>query len=146
MYWLVDGFAGESHCRDLSCCWSPTALSDASVGKEYVRTLRTLGFVDIVCNLLHHNWPQISLPHVLTTNGAHLGRFEYPRLMSCRLHDKCSGYGGLQGLHALRTIHNHFHILHKTIHNLESLRRGRSSLFMVQSIQPLQHRFSLIIS
>ncbi len=93
MYWLVDGFAGESHCRDLSCCWSPTALSDASVGKEYVRTLRTLGFVDIVCNLLHHNWPQISLPHVLTTNGAHLGRFEYPRLMSYRLQCRTNAQG-----------------------------------------------------
>ncbi len=113
---------------------------------EDVRTPRTLGFVDIVCNLLHRNWPQISMPDVLTTNGAHLGRFEYPRLMSCPLHDKCSGYGGSQDLYALRTIHNYFHILHKTIHNLERLRRGRPSLFMVQSIQPLQYRFSLIIS
>jgi hypothetical protein len=44
------------------------------------------------------------------------------------------------------TIHDHPHILDETIDDFESLRCGRPSLVLGESIQPLQHRFDLVLS
>ena len=44
------------------------------------------------------------------------------------------------------TIHHHPHILDKAADNLESLRRSYSSLILGESIQPLDHRFDVLLS
>jgi hypothetical protein len=46
----------------------------------------------------------------------------------------------------LLTVHHHPHVLDKTIHNLERLRCSYSSLILGKSVQPVEHRFDVLIS
>jgi hypothetical protein len=47
---------------------------------------------------------------------------------------------------AMRTVHNHLDILHKTIHQFQRLCRSRLSLLSRQPVQSLQHRFHIILA
>jgi hypothetical protein len=46
----------------------------------------------------------------------------------------------------LLTIYDNPHILDETVYDLESLSRGRPSLVLRESVQPLQDRFNVLFS
>lgn len=67
--------------------------------------------------------------------------------MPCRLNKRILNirYSGYKPSKFL-TVHNHPHILDKTVNNLECLRRGDPSLILGESIQSLDYRFDVLLS
>jgi hypothetical protein len=66
--------------------------------------------------------------------------------MPCRLEESIIQRGQNTCRMRLLTLHNHSHILDKTVDDLKSLRCGSASLIVRESIQPLEDRLDFLLS
>jgi hypothetical protein len=66
--------------------------------------------------------------------------------MPCHLQGKMLNSQRAIGRVRLLTIHDHPHILDKSVDDLQSVRCCRPSLLMREAIQPLQHRLDISLS
>ena len=150
MLWFFQGSGGDS--QRCNFCSNASPVRESQRFQPKIATLKMTDVLTCLCRLrlavsflIHTQTPSSSC--FIVAYRTYRGHPGDSRPMPCRLNKRIltirySGYKPSKFL----TVHDHRHILNKTVNNLKCLRRGDPSLILGESIQSLDYRFDVLLS
>ena len=148
MLWFFQGSGGDS--QRCNFCSNASPVRESQRFQPKIATLKMTDVLTCLCRLrlaVSFLIYSQTLGCFIVAHRTYRGHPGDCRPIPCRLNKRILNirYSGYKPSRFL-TVHDHRHILDKTVNNLERLRRGDPSLILGESIQSLDYRFDVLLS